>query len=83
MTKDELIQLFNSPVDLILIQHENMKDTAFWPLSFELGDDIYKITGIWYNTINNELICAQPGNLTREVINIKKEELEKWKPTTI
>lgn len=83
MTKNELIQLFNSPADLILIQHENMKDVAFWPLSFELDNNVYNITGIWYNTLIKELIAVGPSTPARETIKIKEEDLEKWNQMTI
>jgi len=83
MTKNELIQLLNSPADLILIQHENMKDVAFWPLSVDSDKDFYKIAGIWYNMVIKQLIGNGKGDAARETINIKKEDLEKWKTMKI
>lgn len=61
-----------------LIMGEGMKDVAFWPLSLEITDKTYNLSGIWYSNVFEDLMGDAFGNPLRETIKIKKEDLAKW-----
>lgn len=75
MTEQELRDVFDEPG---LIAHENMKDVAFYPIGIEIQKDVYKLNGMWYSKTLQGLF-GYKGDAAREIITVKKEDLQKWK----
>jgi hypothetical protein len=77
MTETELLMVLGNK-DCPLIQHQNMKDVAFFPMTIELGKEEHSLFGYWYSNVLEDIMGDSFGNPLREIITIKKKDLELW-----
>lgn len=77
MTETELLETIKTNASALL-KHNNMRDVAFYPTSLEVTPDSYKLFGMWYSEIFDDLMGDVFGNPLRETITIKKDDLASW-----